>query len=168
MRSAAQTLSLAIFAKSLAAQGVHLPPADLAPGEPCRVLCPTVGQTDATSTDIATYNAFVQADLTQVLQHDALQTTWRAAVSTTAVAARDKTNSDPTPSGATGVPIYRPDGVRIADNYDDLWADTGLVQLLAPSTSWSGRSEPLPLEHAAESVRCRRVSRGPVRRAHPR
>ena len=103
------------------AQGISLPPADLSPGQSYRVLCVTETTTAATSSNIATYNAFVEADVLANPQLAALGTSWAAIGSTLTVSARANTDTDPTPPGATGVPIYRPDGVRLADHYDDLW-----------------------------------------------
>ncbi|MEM7200659.1 MAG: hypothetical protein AAF628_10360 [Planctomycetota bacterium] len=116
----AATLGLGM-ASSLASQGINLPPSDLSPGEQYRVMFVSDSERDATSTDIADYNAFVAADAHAVSEMVALNTNWRAVASTAAVSARANTMTDPTPAGSTGVPIYRPDGVRIADDYDHLW-----------------------------------------------
>ena len=112
---------------------IQLPPPDLAPGQPYRVLAVTVGTTEFTSTSIDDYNDFVRVD---VLVHaapelTALGTSWRAIGSTTSISARENTDTDPSPPGPTGVPIYRPDGVRIANHYDQLWA-MPFPSLLAP------------------------------------
>lgn len=79
-------------------------------------------QRDALSTDIADYNAFVSAAANSVPELLALGTTWTAIASTATVDARDNTGTNPTVS--TGVPIYRLDDTRIADDNADLWDDT--------------------------------------------
>ncbi|MCA8952975.1 MAG: hypothetical protein KDE27_25920 [Planctomycetes bacterium] len=122
-------------AAAISAQ-IRLPPPDLAPGASYRVLMVTVGSRDATSTDIADYDAFVQNDAAAVPQLVALGTTWSALASTAAVSARDHTMTDPTPAGPTGVPIYTPDGTRIADDYDALWG-AATTPLLAPPAVFS-------------------------------
>lgn len=72
----------------------------------------------ATSTDITTYNDFVQnlADAAGLGGG-----TWRVIGSTAAVAARDNTSTHPTTDG-TGVSVFLVDGLtKIADNNVDLW-----------------------------------------------
>lgn len=115
---------------SQAAASAQLPPADLTPGEPYRVISVTDAQRDALSTEIADYNAHVAADAAVRPALLVLGTTWTAVCSTETVDARDNTNTDPTPAGSTGVPIYSERGVRIADDYDQLWSGA----LAAPVT----------------------------------
>ena len=103
-------------------------PTDLSPGDQYRLVFVTESLRDANSSNIADYNQFVTNDvvgsaLEASLTSNGLATTWTALVSTETVDARTNTNTDPTPSGNTGVPIYLIDGNRIADNYDDLWGD---------------------------------------------
>lgn len=96
----------------------------LVPGTEYRVAFITSTTRDATSTDIADYNAFVTsaANTQTVLQN--LGTTWSVIGSTQTVSALANTGTDPLAS--TGVPIYLLDGTtRIADNYADLW-DTSI------------------------------------------
>jgi hypothetical protein len=50
-----------------------------------------------------------------------IDTNWRVIGSTSSVAAKLHTDTDDSPLGPTGVPIYRLDGLRIASDYDDLW-----------------------------------------------
>lgn len=105
----------------------QLPPGDLLPGQAYRILFVTETQRDATSTDIADYNAFVAADANASPILAALGTQWFAVASTASVTARANTMTDPSPAGPTGVPIYRPDGTRLAADYDDLWDGTLLA-----------------------------------------
>ncbi len=102
-----------------AASVITIPP-DLNPGDPHRLVFITGGTNAASSTDISVYNAFVtsQAGANPTLVD--LGTTWYALGSTTATNARQNTA---TGSGG-GVPVYRLDGVRIADDYADLWDGT--------------------------------------------
>lgn len=104
---------------SALAEPVVVPPA-LSPGDQYRLAFVTSTGIDATSADIAVYNAFVQgiADAEPMLE--ALETTWKAIGSTESVVARENTNTDYT-STPVGVPIYRLDGNRIAATNNDLW-----------------------------------------------
>jgi hypothetical protein len=112
----------AMLASSSLAQTINLPPPGLQPGEPYRVLFATDSGRDATSSHIADYDAVVIADTSAVPELVALNTTFQAVASTPTVHARDHTNTDPTPPGSTGVPIYNVAGVRLADDYDHLWS----------------------------------------------
>lgn len=98
-------------------------PAGLNPGDEYRLVFTTAGKRDATSTEIADYNAFVTAEAHAPMSLVAgLSTGWSAIVSTPSVDAIDNTGTDPSPPGATGVPIFLVDGsTRVAANYDDLW-----------------------------------------------
>lgn len=109
----------AALASSFTAAGFTLPA--LPPGTEFRLAFVTVGTTTATSTDIADYNAFVQAD---VVLHggddlNALGATWNAIGSTATVDARDNTGTNP--EVAPGVPIYLLNGTLLAANNADLW-----------------------------------------------
>ncbi len=120
------TIVLALSSGMLVGQGVS-PPAGLQPGEPYRLLLVTDGSRDAASADIGTYDAFVTADANAVAGLAALNTRWRAVVSTPAVDARDHTGT----TGGGGVPIYRTDGIRVCDDHGSLWGTT--TSLLAPA-----------------------------------
>jgi len=65
---------------------------------------------------IGAYNSFVTSAATAVPELSALGTSWTAIASTSSMSARTNTGTT-----GTGVPIYRLDGTRIADNYADLW-----------------------------------------------
>ncbi|NNC87642.1 MAG: PEP-CTERM sorting domain-containing protein [Akkermansiaceae bacterium] len=94
-------------------------PTDLNSGDQYRLVFVTSATRDAASTDISEYNQFVEtiADATPDLQ--ALGTDWYAIGATDTVDARDNTATNPTIE--VGVPIYSVNGVRLADDYADLW-----------------------------------------------
>ena len=142
-------------------------PFDLNLGDEYRLLFVTTSVTDATSADIADYNAVVAADAAAVPELDALGTTFTAVASTATVDALDNTMTDPSPAGATGVPIYLVNGFRFADDYDSLWTSEGpLVGGVVipngslpfiptssggspPNAVWTGSSQ-LGVEHLAK------------------
>lgn len=101
-------------------------PTDLSPGDQYRLAFVTSGQRDATSSDIADYNAFVDGFGESIIAG----LDWRAIASTRAVHAHDNTDTRPTSQGGVlGVPIYHLSDARIADNYEDLWDGTLLARL---------------------------------------
>ncbi|MEM7199220.1 MAG: hypothetical protein AAF628_03080 [Planctomycetota bacterium] len=140
----AATLGLWL-ATDLASQGINLPPPDLNPGDQYRVLFLSSSTRDATSSDIADYDALVSADADRVSELVALSTNWQAVASTDAVDARDHTSTLPSTAGGAGVgvPIYRPDGTRLADNYDRLWGAQSQSLLAAPWVTASGAQGPV-------------------------
>ena len=111
-------LLLCVMAHSASA-AIVIPPPDLNPGDQYRLVFITSGTRDATSTSIADYNSFVNAQAASVSVPGFPTSGWAAIASTASVDARDNTGTNP--SGGAGVPIYRVDGVRIADDYNDLW-----------------------------------------------
>ncbi len=132
-------LITALTSSALTAQGFQLPPADLAPGQEYRVLCITQATTDSVSSaDISTYNAFVDADCNAEPALAVLGTNWRALASSPASTAPENTMTDPAPAGPTGVPIYRPDGVRVANNYDALWNASNVPLAATPNVNSRG------------------------------
>ena len=77
------------------------------------------------SANIADYNAFVTGLANSQPLLAALGTSWTVIASTTAVDARDNSGTNPhivagVPT-TLGAPIYRLDGLRVADNNFDLW-----------------------------------------------
>jgi hypothetical protein len=86
-------------------------PSGLSPGDKYRLAFVTSTTRDATSSDIADYNAFVTAVANTVPALTELGTTWTAIGSTAAVDARDNTNTNP--GNAEGVPIYLLDGTLL-------------------------------------------------------
>ncbi len=93
-------------------------PTDLLPGAQYRLAFLTTGTRNAASTDITDYDAFVTAEANSVPELSSLSTTWQVLGSTATVDARDHTGTDPF---GPGVPIYRLDDIRLADDYADLW-----------------------------------------------
>lgn len=107
---------LVLFAGNTLAGPITVP-TGLGLGDEYRLVFVTSTTRAATSTDIAYYNDFVTDVANQVPALVALGTTWTAIGSTSAVDARDNTDTN-TPGG---VPIYRLDDTRVADNNDALW-----------------------------------------------
>jgi hypothetical protein len=121
-------VALATLGISSAAQAITLIPPDLNPGDQYRIAFVTSTIRDATSSDIDVYNAFVNDTAkasTSLLKN--LNTNWKAIASTSTVNAIDNTST----AGAGGLPIYRVDGLRIANNYPDLWDGTLNTNALA-------------------------------------
>ena len=96
-------------------------PTGLAPGTQYRLAFVTSTTRNATSTNIADYNAFVTGVANTIPQLAALGTTWTAIGSTATVDARDNTGTNPS---STGVPIYLLNNTKLADNNADLWDGT--------------------------------------------
>jgi len=107
-------------------------PLDLNEGDRYRLLFVTDARTKATSNDIAYYNALAAADAANVPRLNALDTVWKALVSTSAIDARDNTDTDF--NVTTGVPIYLVDGTRLANDYAHLWFQSG-PYLTSPSVT---------------------------------
>ncbi|ARI79405.1 PEP-CTERM sorting domain-containing protein [Microcystis sp. LEGE 00066] len=126
-------VALATLVTASAAQAalVVVPPG-LNPGDQYRLVFVTDATRNAQSTDINTYNTFVTNQATggtpgidtaldtalNGAGFDLSTITWKAIGSTSAVAARDNTGTNPS---STGVPIYLIDGNRVANNNADLW-----------------------------------------------
>ncbi len=94
-----------------------------AAGDKYRLVFVTSGTTVCTSTNIATYNAFVQglADAAGLGSSALGPVSWKAVGSTATVNARDNTGTNPGVNGV-GEPVLRMDGIFvIANNYADLW-----------------------------------------------
>jgi hypothetical protein len=91
-------------------------------GAKYRLIFVTSGSTACDSTDISTYNAFVQGLANASTVFPALgSVTWKVVGSTATVAARDNTGTNPGVNGV-GEPVFRMDGsFAIAINYADLW-----------------------------------------------
>ena len=92
-----------------------------APGDTYRLVFVTSTTTAATSSDISTYNTFVNTVADNSTTYSTLgDVNWFVVGSTATVDARDNTGTNPTIS--VGVPILRMDGsFAIANNYADLW-----------------------------------------------
>ncbi len=94
-------------------------PGTLPPGSQYRLAFVTSDSTTASSTDITTYDAFVQAAADAVPELNALGTTWQVIGSTATVDAITHTGTGTGP-GST-VPIYNFDAQLLANNGPDLW-----------------------------------------------
>ena len=112
--AAMATLTLAPAAR---AQIQTVPP-DLNPGDSYRLVFVTSTTRTASSPNIAHYNTFVSGRAAAVPALAALPTTWKAIGSTAAVNANANTLTRSTDPSA---PIYRLDGLRVADGNSDLW-----------------------------------------------
>ena len=85
-----------------------------------RLVFVTSGTTVATSTDIATYNTFVQNAVANSGSSDltALTGAWTVIGSTATTNVRVNTNTE---SGDPSTPFYLVNGTKVADNIVDLW-----------------------------------------------
>jgi len=92
-------------------------PNDLNPGDEYRLAFVTDDTINNPTPWISYHNNFVSTQANQSTALADLGTTWHAIGSTPYANAHNNTGT--TPPG--GVPIYRLDGSRVADNYDDLW-----------------------------------------------
>ena len=118
-------LCVPVLATGAAAQTVvpddwPLKPSGLSAGDQFRLMFVTSTTRDATSTNIADYNSFVQARA--AAGHMSIRSysaQFRALGSTAAVDARDNTSTT-----GTGVPIYWLGGAKLADDYADLYDGT--------------------------------------------
>jgi hypothetical protein len=115
-----------LVAASLQAAPITVP-TDLNPGDTYRLAFVTFGTRNATDVLIGPYNDFVTTAAAGVPELAALGTTWKAIGSTALTDARDNTGTNPIVS--TGVPLYRLDDTRIANNNADLWDGDILASL---------------------------------------
>jgi hypothetical protein len=116
------TVSLALSATPVAADPITQP-TGLNPGDQYRLAFVTSTSRDATSTDIADYNAFVTSAASSEALLLALGTSWNVIGSTATVDARDNTGTSPSSvaGGSLGVPIYLLNDTKLVDSNDDLW-----------------------------------------------
>lgn len=97
-------------------------PPGLQPGDQYRLVFITKDKIfQAESSSIDAYDSWVTAQANTSPDLVALGTTWRVIGSTSSVSAKFHTDTDDSPAGLNGVPIYRLDGAMIASSYDDLW-----------------------------------------------
>lgn len=101
-------------------------PTDLNPGDQYHLVFVTSTTRDARSSNIADYNQFVQKAAEAVGLHGVK---WRAIASTPSVHAIDNIALTP------GVPIYRFDGMRVADSSKDLFDGSLLNPINVTETS---------------------------------
>lgn len=152
-------LAIALVAASSAAFALTISDT-LEPGDQFRIAFVTSEdfQTQALSTDISTYNLLATNAAQSQTDLAALDTDWFAIVSAPessagagdGISAKTNTGTDDSPAGNNGVPIFRVDGIKIADHYDDLWdrsidaplnvAQDGSILGVqgTPVTAWTG------------------------------
>ncbi len=137
--------SLGLTAFSALAAPITIP-TGLNPGDQYRIAFVTSTTRDATSSNIADYNAFVTAAANSVTELAGLGTSWTAIGSTASIDARDNTNTNFTTS--TGVGIYLLNDTKLADNNADLWDGNIGVPLSIDENGqnlvtvvWTGTSE---------------------------
>ena len=120
MNSVAAVINNSTVANAVLA-GWSLTPTGLAVGDQFRLLFLSSTKRDATATDIATYNTFIQtraaAGHTDIQAYSA---GFRVVGCTAATDARDNTETTYT-STAKGVPIYWLNGAKAADEYEDFY-----------------------------------------------
>ena len=129
-------------------------PTALLPGAQYRLAFVTAGTRDATSFDLADYDAFVTAEANTEAALSSIS--WQVIASASGVSARDRTETNPTNIWpgvpTTGVPIFLLNDVKLADDYVDLWDGTvdttlSITQHGEPVVSgvghevWSGTDE---------------------------
>lgn len=136
LRSAVVAASLAALAATGRAATITNP-AGLQAGDPFYVVFVTDGSRDATSTNIADYDSFVANDA-GATTYNGSSVTWQA-LGTIASGVTAISRFDP------DAPIYRLDGVKVANNGTDLWDGTIDVPLdVSPTSSgvdaqvWTG------------------------------
>ena len=127
-----------------------LVPSGLGAGDSFRLLFISTSDRDASSSDIADYNTFIQ-NLVDTNGHDDIKAhsaTFRMLGSTEAVDARDNTGTT-----GTGVPIYWLNGAKVADDYADFYdgswdqeatgaSETGASVVIADTTKiWTGSAK---------------------------
>jgi hypothetical protein len=102
---------LSVMFSNTALPAITIVPPDLNVGDVYHLVFVTSGGRDATSSDIAVYNSFVndEADLVPEL----VGFTWFAIGSTETVDARD--------NALVSAPVYRLDGTKVADDFLDMW-----------------------------------------------
>ena len=110
---------VAIFSLNAVSEIVTVP-TGLSPGDEYRLVFITSTKTNALSSDISYYNDFVMARANSVPGLSEIGSTWRVIGSTSSISAKSNTNTDDSPAGPNGPPIFRLDGMSIANNYDDL------------------------------------------------
>jgi hypothetical protein len=126
-RAASLALVLWILAfGSYANADIVLP--TLPAGTQYRIVFLSQGVTEAKRTDIGYYNAFVTTEANANSQLAALNTTWHAIGSTASISARENTSTLPStdPLSPNGEFIFRLDGQKVANNYNELWS--GAIQ----------------------------------------
>ena len=117
-------------------------PSDLSPGDQYRLVFVTDAYTDAEYPDISDYNSFVSGLANAVPELAGLGTTWSVIGSAWDDAAIDdaRYNTGTNPAVSTGVPIYRLDDTRVADDNVDLW--DGSLQAPIATNEYGALADP--------------------------
>ncbi|MEM7204356.1 MAG: hypothetical protein AAF628_29120, partial [Planctomycetota bacterium] len=139
LRKLTSLLSAALAVAATTSAQINLPPPDLNPGDPYRIIFITDGNWEGTSADIAFYNGLVDAEAQAAPALANLGTSFTAVASTLTVDAVDNTQTSPS---IPGIPVYGIDGVRVADDYAQLWS--GSVQSPIRVTSSGGGQPAVP------------------------
>ena len=108
-------LALAALAPGSASAGPINTPTGLTPGDQFRIIFTTTAFSDATSSNLATYDSFVSNDASGTT-YNGNQVTWKAIVSNLSTNARDHIGLLST----SIVPIYTPDGTKVSNG--NLWS----------------------------------------------
>ena len=126
-----------------------LKPSGLGVGAKFRLLFVTSTQRDATATDIATYNTYVQtrAKAGHSAIADSCGNLFKVVGSTSAMDARDNTGTT-----GTGVPIYWLNGAKVADNYGDFYDGTWDSYGFANAKTESGGAAVLGNAHTGSNA----------------
>ena len=116
LRSCVPLICFSMF--STVAHGAPIVPAGLNPGDEYHLVFVTDATRDATSTDIAVYNSFVQGEaaLNPSITGTDSGVTYNAIASTSAIAG--SVNAPVT------APVYLLDGTKVADGFADMWDAT--------------------------------------------
>ena len=122
---------MATFASTASAGLVISTPTGLNPGDHFRILFVTTGTTAATSTDISTYDTFVNTDANGATYNGSV-ISWKAIGSTASVKAI-------THIGTTGDAVYLVDGTKVTSSDDSSGLWSGKL-LHAPNKYLSGTS----------------------------
>ena len=118
----------AISPQTASAQPITVP-SGLSPGDQYRLAFVTSTTTDASSSDIAYYNTFVNTAANSIPALTGLGP-WTAIASTATVDALDNTSTDP--SISAGVPIYNLNDTIIANSNIDLWGGNVFASIAIP------------------------------------
>lgn len=135
------TAILSVASGVVFAEPIIATPQGLLTGDHFRIMFVTTGHIDALSSDIDTYNSFVNADANGATYQGQI-VTWKAIGSTDSISAIDNI-------GVTGDPVYIPGGIEIAPTDDKFGLWSGLLLfypnaylngLNANESPWSGTS----------------------------
>ena len=137
--SVLSVFALAALAAGSASAGPIKTPTGLTPGDQFRIIFTTTAQSQATSSDLATYDSFVSNDASGTT-YNGNQVTWKAIVSNLSTNARDHIGLLST----SIVPIYTADGTRVSNG--NLWSTPLLAKVNRDSngniqntrTVWTG------------------------------